>query len=221
MTVKELLGTCLNVMLPAICVCCRENSASYPLPICHDCKDLILHEFCPPVLFSENIIKTWSVKAYNGAVQKCIKHLKYNGEKALLPVIEELLKNYITSEKIENEHIDLIIPVPIHPLRRMVRGFNQTELIASALSSFLHFPMDSKILLKTKNTTSQMRLSRKERIANLDGSFTVVNRLALVGKRILLIDDIMTTGATLGVCAKELLKAGASEVCALTVARTL
>ncbi len=221
MTVKELIGTCLNIVLPSLCLCCREKCAAYPLPVCPACKDLILLEFCPPVLFSENILKIWSVKAYTGHVQKCIKRLKYNGEKTLLPLIESLLKNYMANEKIEEENIDIIIPVPMHPRRRMIRGFNQTELISYRTATLLDLPIESRILLKIKNTTPQMKLSRKKRIANLDGSFAVVNHLAITDKRILLIDDITTTGATLAECAKELIKGGAKDVFALSIARTL
>ncbi|MFH1553198.1 MAG: phosphoribosyltransferase family protein [Candidatus Omnitrophota bacterium] len=132
-----------------------------------------------------------------------------------------MIRKFLSENNIPSEAVDLIVPVPLHPSRRHTRGYNQSEIISEALSGRFSAPVCSHALIKTKNTVPQMGLSRKNRIKNLKNSFTVVDRLYLVGKSILLVDDIMTTGATLDTCAVTLLGAGAKEVFAFTLARTL
>ena len=123
----------------------------------------------------------------------------------------------------ENEwpHVDLIVPVPLHPDRRSARGYNQSELISSILSEQLSSPVSFSVLIKTKNTAPQIGLSGKKRVNNLKNSFAVVDRLQLMGKSVMLVDDIITTGATLDACAVELLRAGAKKVSGFTLARTM
>jgi len=117
--------------------------------------------------------------------------------------------------------IDLIVPVPIHRVRRRSRGFNQAEIIADALSGILLIPLSLNNLVKTKNTVPQIRITGRHRINNLKNSFSVLDPSLFGGKSILLVDDVMTTGATLDTCAARLRIAGAREVFGFTLARTM
>ncbi len=114
----------------------------------------------------------------------------------------------------------LIVPVPLHISRLRQRGFNQAVLLGKVMSQQLSLPLLPDALVRTKRTEPQIKLSAAERRLNVKGAFTVKRADSVVGKRILLLDDVMTTGSTMDECAKELKKAGASAVIAATIART-
>jgi ComF family protein len=115
----------------------------------------------------------------------------------------------------------LLVPVPLHRSRRRSRGFNQAELIArAALKQLPHrIELVSELLIRRRETISQVGLSREERIENMRGAFRVSDRARLKGRNIIVVDDVMTTGTTLSECARVLKKAGANQVWAATVAR--
>ena len=101
--------------------------------------------------------------------------------------------------------VDLIIPVPLHPAKEAKRGYNQSMLIAEGMGEVLNKPASDKLLLRTRDTESQTRKSRAERVDNMAGAFKVNDNAALAGKHILICDDVLTTGATLEACALELM----------------
>ena len=116
---------------------------------------------------------------------------------------------------------DMIIPVPLHPTRLRAREFNQSLLLADQLSRHLARPVSATNLVRIAATDPQTTLSRQERLRNLRNAFEIRRPPDLSGKRILLVDDVFTTGATLNECAKSLRNAGAGPVFALTLARTV
>jgi len=116
---------------------------------------------------------------------------------------------------------DVIIPVPLHPARLRAREFNQSLLLADQLSRHLARPVSATNLVRTAATDPQTTLSRQERLRNLRKAFEIRKPQDLAEKRILLVDDVYTTGATLNECAKTLRKSGAGPVFALTLARTV
>lgn len=119
------------------------------------------------------------------------------------------------------EHADVIMPVPLHPFRLLRRRYNQAAIIAVALSKAFNIPVDVETLCRKRATPVQGHLSKKDRIRNVDGAFVVEPRKidAVQGKTILLIDDVLTTGATVNECARVLSKAGAKKTYVLTLAR--
>ena len=119
----------------------------------------------------------------------------------------------------EFESADLVVPVPLHWTRRVARGFDQAERIAVPLAARLGLPV-AGVLRRRRATGAQARLGRAARLANLAGAFRVDRAQAVAGRRVLLVDDVTTTGATLEAAAAALLSAGAAEVFALTAART-
>jgi ComF family protein len=121
----------------------------------------------------------------------------------------------------EQLDVDLIVPVPLHPSRLRAREFNQSLLLADSLGRYLRLPVSCADVVRMVRTEPQMSLTRQARLRNLRRAFQVRNAQAFAGRRLLLIDDVFTTGTTLNECAKALLSAGAASVSALTLARTI
>jgi ComF family protein len=113
---------------------------------------------------------------------------------------------------------DLIAPVPLHPRRFRQRGYNQSALLALELGRRLEMPVREDAMQRTRHTAPQVNLGVEERRANVHGAFSARRRL-VSGRRVILVDDVLTSGATLEACAKALQEAGASRVCGFTLAR--
>jgi ComF family protein len=119
------------------------------------------------------------------------------------------------------ERWDWIVPVPLHPVREAEREFNQAVRLGQRLSSATGIPLYPNLLRRVAPTDTQTLLSREERAANVQRAFTLADRVLLEGRRLVLVDDVLTTGATTSACARVLREAGAAEVCVWTVARGL
>ncbi len=120
--------------------------------------------------------------------------------------------------KLKDWQLDLIIPVPIHHLKKAERGYNQSDYLAKGLSKSLNIPYSGKMIKRIKYTESQTKLKMKERALNVSNAFKVRNAEKVKGKNILIVDDVCTTGATLLECGIALYKAGANSVFACSVA---
>ncbi|WP_417450481.1 ComF family protein [Kordiimonas sp.] len=119
--------------------------------------------------------------------------------------------------------MDVVVPVPLHPRRLFARRFNQSQLLARALSGILSLPLDPFLLRRHRPTPSQGTLSRKSRKRNVDGAFRVGAAVVprVCDRRVLLVDDVLTTGATASACAHALKRAGAQEVGLVVFARVM
>ncbi len=116
---------------------------------------------------------------------------------------------------------DFIAPVPLHPVKEREREFNQAERLAKHLSDATKIPLNSRLLRRVSPTMTQTRLTKQQRAANMRGAFAIHERVKLSGARVIVVDDVFTTGATTSACAQVLKAAGAGEVCVWTVARGL
>lgn len=161
----------------------------------------------------------------NPLVEKTLQFLKYKFIIDLERPLSILMRGYLkwlTLDKKFNvfQASPLLVPVPLHPRRLNWRGFNQSELFAKNLADTFQMEMANCVIERTVNATPQADIKeREERLKNLNGVFRVKNGIKIVGREILLIDDICTTGATLNECAKVLKANGASRVVALVIAR--
>lgn len=155
---------------------------------------------------------------HTGPIRQSIHALKYRGIRELAPILAAELVAYLQAHPLP---ADCIIPVPLHPQRERARGFNQSWLLAQEVGRALGIPARQDLLHRIRNTPSQTGLRREQRWTNVAGAFAVEPGISLHGKRILIVDDVATTGATLRACALALQEAGASTMWGLTVARAV
>jgi ComF family protein len=158
-----------------------------------------------------------SLYLYEDAAREAVRALKYNYLSALAEPMAQLMAHYVEEE--EAIEADLLVPVPLYGRRQRLRGYNQSALLARELSRLCGLPLAERGLARRRNTPPQARSADAEaRRGNVADAF-IADRRWVEGKRILLIDDVMTSGATLDACARALLQAGAASVWALTFAR--
>jgi competence protein ComFC len=160
----------------------------------------------------------FSAVRYREPIVTAIHRLKYRGETFLVPHLAGFLIEVSRRHKL-NERIDCVVPVPLHPTRFRERNFNQAELLGQAIAASFSLPVLNRLLIRFRNTPSQTGLSGKERMVNVSGAFQVRKGVTFKGRRCLLVDDVLTTGATLNACRDRLLSAGAAEVYGLSLAR--
>ena len=122
---------------------------------------------------------------------------------------------------LRGQNWNLIVPVPLHSVRQREREFNQAERLAARLSAAMKIPLNQRLLRRVIPTATQTRLTRQQRAANMRGAFALRPGVRLNGERVVLVDDVFTTGATTSACAQVLRAAGAGDVCVWTVARGL
>jgi ComF family protein len=143
--------------------------------------------------------------------------LKYNGKFSIGFFLGKILADAL-KDKFNEWEFDYIVPVPLHHLKRAERGYNQSDFIARGIKSIIKIPINAKILIRTRFTESQTNLNMQERNENMKNAFSVKRKKLLKGKTILLIDDVITTGATISECGRILLENGAVKVYAASVA---
>ena len=161
-----------------------------------------------------------SATRYGDLVREAIHAFKFGRRRALAAPLGDLLAETARRE-LSGLRVDLLIPVPLHARRERERGFNQAELLARRLSAAWGVPVAKAVLSRRVATTPQTELTAPARRANVRGAFAVPRPDAVRGRHVLLVDDLMTTGATAGECAACLTREGAASVGLLTVARVL
>jgi competence protein ComFC len=154
----------------------------------------------------------------DGVVREAIHRYKYQRHMWFEPFLADLLIRAAEPE-LRTGSWDLIVPVPLHPVKQREREFNQAERLARRLGRVVGIPVNTGLLARVEPTFTQTRLSRAERAANVGRAFA--SRADLKGERVVVLDDVLTTGATTSACARKLKQAGAAEVCVWSVARGL
>jgi ComF family protein len=213
--------TCAGCGKPGTLWCdeCQENTILISKPVCQKCGcPLSIPGICfecqtnPPPY---TMLRSWA--EYGDPVRKALISLKYKSNLGLGMVFSPMLVEMI---KTMNWDFDCVIPVPISRGHQKERGYNQSTILARPISLAINTPLVLNSITRTKETQTQVELSREERFKNLESAFSI-NSAKLIGKKkVLLVDDITTTGATLISCSRALKEAGCSEIYCLTVART-
>lgn len=221
----------LDWIYPPVCVGCGE--AGYRL--CPDCQSKIeyiegnLCKICGlPLARGRDLCRDCEVSPppydalrtlakYEGVIRDCVHALKYKSNQSLGDHFSKGLADLV---RMQVWSLDMVIPVPLSPFRIKTRGYNQSALLARPLAMRLSLQYKPFGLRRIRNTQSQVELTAEERSLNVRGAFQAVPEI-VNGKRILLVDDVTTTGATIKECAKALRMAGAYEVFCLTLARPL
>lgn len=155
---------------------------------------------------------------YEGPAVAILERFKYRARAEYAPFIASKMLAALT-KYYANEKFDALVPVPLHPARRRERGYNQAELLAKAMAAETGFPVIANELRRIRATPSQTKLDRHARAENVKDAFALAKDPSFTGLKILLVDDVYTTGATLNECARMLREAGAASVFALTFCR--
>jgi competence protein ComFC len=228
----------LSLFYPPACVICSESieRSQYLCESCSGRAPRIVAPFCSKCSepFPGAITQTFScancehrvlhfdcaVAAYRsrGVVRHLVHRFKYSGERFLRFPIAEWLVETMRDPRLEGRRFDLIVPVPLHPARERERGFNQATLLAELLARSTRLPL-RPLLDRVRYTSTQTRHDRAERMENLRDAFRLRKNRDVRDLRVLLIDDVLTTGSTLSECARVLKAAGAISVHAITAAR--
>ncbi len=242
-TSKSVLDAFLNLVYPPVCQICGLNRATRAEGyVCNDCFSgpngvrFIRAPFCercglpfdgeltgPFRCANCHDIRLYFRSARSAVVAKTlvldvIHRYKYHGSLWFEPFLAGLLEQ-AALPWLKMGHWDTLIPVPLHPTKRRERGFNQAGRLAMAFGKVSGLPVNENALERVESTQTQTRLNQAERMANVRHAFRCRPGGRVKGRRIILIDDVMTTGSTTNACARELLRAGAAEVCVWTVAR--
>jgi competence protein ComFC len=196
-------------IVPPFCAKCSQpfEGAITGSFTCANCQDRVLH-------FEA------AVSAYRsrGVVRKVMLDFKYGRQIHLRHLLGRWLSETLADPRLAGRRFDFIVPVPLHPAKKRERGFNQAELLAAALRRRSGVRVQN-VLQRTRYTATQTQFDRSERMENLKGAFRLRRGSNVQDLRMLLVDDVLTTGSTLSECASVLKKAGALSVHAATAAR--
>lgn len=242
-TLPGFIRQAIRFLLPVDCAACGSALSNDPIPLfCASCWATILplpHAGCArcdrpfpsPVATTHSpnhvcqscaerppfYTRAWTLYPYLPPLQDAICLFKYRGKVALASPLARLMIDRLPPL----DSLDLIMPVPLHIRRLREREFNQSLLLADRIGRHLNIPVSFTSLIRTTASPAQTTLSRKGRLKNLRGAFALRHPELIAGKRILLIDDVFTTGTTVNECAKTLRKAGSGDVFVLTLGRTV
>ena len=218
----------ISLLFPRLCYACGNHLLRNEALICTECYVVIPRtnyhaEDMNPVaqLFWGRcmIKKAAAFSFYNkgSRIRNLVHNLKYKGIKEIGYELGRIYALSLRSSVFITD-IDLIIPVPLHPSKKRIRGFNQSEIISTGISDVTGLPLDTGSLARTAVTATQTRRSRYERWTNVEGIFKVTGPEKIRGRHILLVDDVITTGSTIESCANELLKVEGVQVSVLAIA---
>lgn len=217
----------LGFFFPGFCASCKTKLIDTEKCVCQSCinniqiaaPERIEHEFQRKFAQSRIISGFQSAFVFEKEkeLQTILHALKYNGKFILGKFLGELAAKQVYNS-INAWHADMIMPVPLHSLKKAERGYNQAEFICKGISKVLKIPNRTDILKRTRFTLSQTTMTFEERKENVHKAFGLKKKKHIPGKRIILVDDVITTGSTITECARELKDNGATEIFAFSVA---
>ncbi|GJQ64700.1 MAG: amidophosphoribosyltransferase [Melioribacteraceae bacterium] len=223
----KVLTTVVDFFLPRFCTFCDTKLTTEEFYLCTECFYQI-KEAEPDFLNSEYERKF----AQSGLVENFLAAFVFEKEKPLQSLIHKLKYSYrynaglflgkaagsLLLERTEKLGIDILLPVPLHKLKKYERGYNQSFYIVQGFSEAIGIEYSEDILIRSKNTGTQSKLKIGTRQRNITGVFSVKKESDIKGKHVAVVDDIVTTGATMNECAKVLKQCGAAKITALSIA---
>lgn len=205
----------------SLCTSCREKIKFIDNNTCQKCgkplDETYLPSQCPDCIKTNHYYtKGFSCVEYDEHIKGIVHKLKYKNGRYLAYHMAEMMIDKLQKQGLED--IDLIVPTPLHKRRKRERGFNQAYLLAKYIGKGMDWNVDRKNLIKIEETQSQNQLSRDERKNNLKDVFYAVSKDVFKDKKILIIDDVYTTGSTMDACSKEILKAKPRDIFVISFA---
>jgi ComF family protein len=197
----------LDLLCPRGCAACDEPLTSRAA-LCRGCASSVER------VHDSGIVRAFA--EHGGALATAVHRLKYQGRSDLAAPLGALLATVEPAVP-----VDLVVPVPLHPLRLCERGFNQSALLAARVARARSVPLAPLALRRLRASTAQAKLRRAERLESDGLEFVAPEPRLFAGKSVLLVDDVVTTGATLSACARAVLEAGAQRVCAVALTRAV
>lgn len=216
----------LDIFLPRFCEHCSKKLTISENYLCTTCFNSV--KKTTPEFINREYLRKFENEKYiksfyssyifqnDGALQSLLHSLKYNSNYSIGRFIGKTCA--LNLNLIQTMKIDLIVPVPLFRMREIERGYNQSELIAAGLAAVLKIPVEKHTLKRIKNTQTQTALDKTERKQNMEGAFIFTGKLTVTDKNILLVDDVITTGATTNECARILYENNAAEIHAFSFA---
>ena len=230
--VHAILADFADLIFPALCLGCTNSLGANEQILCAKCRISLPETNQHKEPYDANLLNKFAGKVpvrflasfvyftKGGIVQKLVHSIKYKNRKEVAKEVATWYGYQLRSESSQLEDIDIIIGVPLHKSRFQQRGYNQADSIAEGLSESLNVPMRTDILVRKRFKESQTRKNRLERWKNVETVFGVQNDIEVRNKHVVIVDDVLTTGATIEACAVELLRAGCKSVSVLTLATT-
>jgi len=216
-----------DFFLPRLCEHCGDKLTATESILCDNCfaqlktasEELIIHEYERKFSYDKIIDGFYSAFIFteDSPFQSLIHSLKYNGRFRIGVFIGETAAGLL-KEKIRNWNADLLLPVPLFHLKKAERGYNQSFYIAKGFSKVLNIPVKNNLIKRARYTETQTKLNLEERKENMANAFAIKNAKEIKGKKIILIDDVITTGSTVTECGKILKSHGAQKVYAVSTA---
>lgn len=224
---QNILNALFDFILPRYCVSCKSKLQLNQDSLCNDCynqiqlstKQRLQHEFERKFLSSGIVSDFYAPFIFekDKELQHAIHALKYNNRFRVGIYLGKVLSEKIREAKPEWQ-FELIIPVPLHRLKKAQRGYNQSLFIAKGAGKNLGMNFSDRILKRIKYTESQTSMTLVERAENISGAFKVTNAKEIKDKSILIVDDVITTGATISECGRALINSGANKIYAASIA---
>ncbi|HBX15700.1 MAG TPA: hypothetical protein DEF57_00120 [Candidatus Magasanikbacteria bacterium] len=214
---KKILAISRDLLFPVFCISCRTEGEW----LCQPCLEKLQLEIKPQVFQHPYLSKVIALADYkNETVARLIHLLKYEYVEEIGEIFEKLIEEFIrqNAEIILNGRPSAIIPIPLHKKRYLERGFNQAEILAESWGRHLGVPILKNVLIRSRQTKTQVGLNGIERRSNLRGAFTLRQPLVNID-RVILVDDVFTTGSTMEEAARVLRSNGIKEVWGEVIAR--
>ncbi|MDI6840121.1 MAG: ComF family protein [bacterium] len=224
-----------NFIIPPYCGVCKRPLEAGEKAVCDECFNsisVIVAPFCRRcgrptdkesvcnecIEHPHEFTRTRVLGKYEDVLRDLIHLFKYSRKISIGRRLGSKLGVILKNDELLSQ-ADTLIPVPLYPTKKRERGYNQSEILSHAVSDYTGIPELNTVLYKIRPTKSQTELSLEERVLNVKNAFKVNRAEQVNGKKLILVDDVFTTGATLDECARELYKAGASEVYTIVCAR--
>lgn len=229
--VSELFSDFFELLYPTSCLSCKQTLEQQETLLCVSCRMKLPetghHRYSESELMDKFVgkVKVEHVAAYyqfikGGVVQKLIHQIKYKDQPDAAIIVGKWYGYQLRTECPWIDTVDLFIGVPIHKSRLRKRGYNQADYIAEGISLVTRVPLGIDVMARTRFSGSQTHKNRFQRWLNVQTVFRVVKPAEIIGKHIAIVDDVLTTGATIEACAIELHRAGCRSVSVLTIAAT-